>query len=51
MKTNANGAYEFKVPPGRYAITAPGMWASEPFRTEIITVDGGDVEQIDFWFW
>lgn len=49
--TDANGFYVFKVPPGRYYVTAPGPWASEPFRTEVVAIESGEVESLDFWIW
>jgi hypothetical protein len=49
--TDAHGFYMFKAPPGRYFVTAPGPWASEAFRTEIVVLEKGEAEVLDFWFW
>ena len=49
--TDVNGFYSFKVPPGRYYVVAPGPWASEPFRIEVVAIERGETESLDFWFW
>jgi hypothetical protein len=49
--TDINGHYEINAKPGKYTVTAPGPWASEPSRTLNAEIEAGKTVVVDFWFW